>query len=183
MLGAGAGGARGPSTGDRVHIGSLKPNQIVDSLSPTAVGGAFSKELPTSATDVKDDLNKMLQDLVKNENAAETVGQDRAWAELQAQKQMDFQKMMSDTAYQRAVKDLKAAGLNPALAYSQGGASSSAGALAYTQSSQQNADINRENNIFKTLNALIGALGGLANTALGKVLPSKSVSFVGTKKL
>ncbi|AXH75094.1 MAG: DNA pilot protein [Microviridae sp.] len=48
----------------------------------------------------------------------------------QAQKQMDFQKMMSDTSWQRGVKDMKAAGLNPMLAYSQGGASSAAGAAA-----------------------------------------------------
>lgn len=48
----------------------------------------------------------------------------------QAQAQMDFQERMSNTSYQRAVKDLAAAGLNPMLAYSRGGASTPGGAMA-----------------------------------------------------
>lgn len=48
----------------------------------------------------------------------------------QAQRQMDFQADQTGTSYQRAVADMKAAGLNPMLAYSQGGAASGSGAQA-----------------------------------------------------
>lgn len=48
----------------------------------------------------------------------------------QAQRQMDFQAQQTGTSYQRGVADMKAAGLNPMLAYSQGGAASGGGASA-----------------------------------------------------
>lgn len=62
-------------------------------------------------------------------NIASGMLQNRA-AMQRARAQMEFQERMSSTSYQRAMGDMRAAGLNPMLAYQKGGASTPGGALA-----------------------------------------------------
>lgn len=75
----------------------------------TAIGGFFSSER----------ANRI--------DRAEAA-KNRSFQSQQAQRQMDFQERMRNTSWQSAIADMEAAGLNPALAYSQGGAAMASGA-------------------------------------------------------
>lgn len=66
------------------------------------------------------------------------ANQNNMWSAEQAQKQMDFQREMSNTAHQREMADLKAAGLNPILS-AKSGATSPSGAMANFDSGVTNA--------------------------------------------
>lgn len=69
------------------------------------------------------------QQIAQDYNASEAA-KGRDFNAEEAVKNRDWQQMMSSTAYQRSMDDMRKAGLNPILAYSQGGASTPGGGAA-----------------------------------------------------
>lgn len=88
-------------------------------------------------------------EIARNYNSAEAVKArdfnaqqttvNRDWAGWQAANQMEFQRQMSNTQYQRAMSDMRTAGLNPILAYSQGGAGTPSGAAGSSSAASSSA--------------------------------------------
>lgn len=70
---------------------------------------------------------------------AEQAQINRDWSGKEAGYQRTFQANMANTAWQRGIADMQAAGLNPMLAYSQGGAQSPAGAMGQSSAASASA--------------------------------------------
>lgn len=147
------------------------------------------------------DYEDMLNRLVKVQydfNSAEALANRRfqqesansamEFSRQQAQVDRDWQERMSNTAYQRVVKDLRAAGLNPILAYTNGGASAGSGSTATafqasgsqasgSQGSAFKADYNKAklNEAEALLSQIKGAMEGINTAArlISSFIPGK----------
>ena len=91
-------------------------------------GSATSSSGSSADSSFGEDFVKYLQGIFSSATGA--ANDAREYNAAEAQKQRDWAERMSSTAYQRAVADMEAAGINPILAFSQGGASSPSGAAA-----------------------------------------------------
>lgn len=103
-----------------------------------------------------------------------SAAKERQYNAEQAQIQRNWQEYMSNTSYQRAVKDMEAAGLNPALAFQNGGASTPSGYSASTGGTAGNSLANNINSATNLIKSIAGTNGkkqdnpaSIVNTAIG----------------
>lgn len=105
-----------------------------------------------------------------------------AFNSAEAQKSRDWSKMMSDTSYQRAVADLKAAGINPLLAVQGLSGASSGSAVSASSSPQSYGNDNsvtstRVSGEYSLINTLIDSATDLITTIMNNSTSAKNAAL------
>lgn len=108
-------------------------------------------------------VQKKISNTWKDFTGQTAVEQQNEANAAEAQKNRDWQEMMSNTAYQRQVADLQAAGINPTLSSQLGGASTPSGAQATMEARPSNAAALMQG--AGTIASLASGAQGLANAA------------------
>ncbi|WGL30980.1 DNA pilot protein [Dipodfec virus UOA04_Rod_618] len=134
----------------------------------SALNGLFGQDFGLSA------FGQGYENAVNREFSAEQNALNREFNSSEAQKARDYDERMANTVYQRAVADMKAAGINPVLALGSAGASSqshgsasasySDGGSAYSGNLPQSK--NKKDALMPLLAMLAGAISGNPQMAL-----------------
>lgn len=144
----------------------LQPKNNVISSNNISSGNSNSAQKVSNISNISDNTVKDTALTIANTNnssderaaelandvSSEALQKQMTFNSNEAKAQREWEEYMSNTSYQRAVKDLESAGLNPILAYNNGGASTPSGSSASSGTyTGQKADIDKT-----TLANLIG---------------------------
>lgn len=131
-------------------------------------------------------LNNILTGNLDYQRNLEYLGKEQQFNAMEAQKNRDFQLMMSNTAFQRQAYDLEQAGFNPALITGLSGASTPVGSSATSTSKVSQNTGESYTQLLKqmtanqtaTLNQVIGTLGQVTSAFINaKAQENKQQSY------
>lgn len=136
-----------------------------------AAGGFAAVDGAPMGGSVSESLGRLWNNIsgttANNKMAIAEAEKARQFSSAEAAANRSWQEYMSNTAYQRAVADMKSAGINPMMAANQGGAFTPSGAVGSPSAARATASGN---------GGIAGVIGRIAAIAVSRGLAAKFMS-------